>query len=286
MGIHAAGGNGFRSGGRINYSIGIEVVGHYTHVQWPAPVAALVGHTVAALKHKLGTFELKHQPFVGGVSSHRDYNKPSCPGDAITNDFYIGVLREGWSRFRQDGAPAPTPAVLADISPDMPILGPDSGTMQQAVAYIKQQLPASSEYSSDVEIIMGYYWQYAPGVGLDPFLAACQCIFETDALRSRWAGRPRRNPAGLGVRQEGGLSFETWEDAVQAHIGQLLAYALTDEEANEAQRQMMSRNPRHHRIPADHRGQAKTLTGLNNRWTDNPQYADGLVSRAQAVRGA
>jgi len=40
VGIHAAQGNSYRdSGGKLHYSIGIEVVGYYEKVRWPAAVA-------------------------------------------------------------------------------------------------------------------------------------------------------------------------------------------------------------------------------------------------------
>ena len=276
IGIHAAQGNSNRKDGKLHYSIGIEVVGYYAHVPWPEPVQRMVGHAVAVLKRKLGTFELRHQPNGGGISSHRDYNKPSCPGAAVTNEFYLRVLNDGWQRLVN-----PT-----QLTHDAPILGSPTGTLEQAVAYVTAQLPPDSEYRNDVGIIMGYYWRYAPAVGVDPFLAAAQCIFETDALRSHWAARPRRNPAGLGVRQEGGLSFSSWEESVQAHIGQLLAFALRDDEANDAQRQMMARNPRHGHIGADLRGTAKTVAGLNNRWTAGPDYAAKLISRATSIRNS
>lgn len=281
VGIHAAQGNSNNQGGRLHYSLGIEVIGYYEQVAWPAPVAALVGHAVAVLKRRLGTFELRYKVNQGGISSHRDYNKPQCPGSAISEDFYIGVLNEGWQRLINPVQPR----IAERITADSPILGPASGQLDQAIAYIKAQLPADSEYKNDVETIMGYYWQYAPAVGVDPFMAAAQCVLETDALRSQWAGRPRRNPAGLGVRQEGGLLFPSWEEAVQAHIGQLLAFALRDDQANDAQRQMMQRNPRHNRIAGDLRGSAPTLRGLNNRWTADPIYADKLATRAAAMRG-
>jgi hypothetical protein len=284
QGIHAAAGNG--SG--ANYSVGIEVVGHYTHVHWPPPVEELVGHAVAVLRRQLGTFDLVHRRFSGGISGHRDYNKPSCPGDAVTTSYYMGVLQRGWERLQQGATPPPTPppgppTAARPFGVVMSILGAESGNRDATIRYIRARLPGNSEYRNDVETIMGYYWQFAPPVGVDPFLAACQCIFETDSLRSHWAGRPRRNPAGLGVRQEGGLSFATWEDGVQAHIGQLLAYALRDEEASAEQRQMMRRNPRHHRIGLESRGAAKQLSGLNNRWTNDPEYAEKLIQRMQDV---
>lgn len=289
-GVHAKEGNG--SGN--SYSIGIEVVGDYTNVVWPEPVANLVGHAVAVLKQRLGTFELRYQRMAGGISSHRDYNKPACPGNAISNDFYLDAINRAYQRLTGGGtisvmqaqpAPAAPSVVASPITADSPLLGPDSGGVERCVAFIHKR-PQATEYNNDVETIMGYYWKYAPAVGLDPFIAACQCIFETDALTSQWAARPRRNPAGLGVRQEGGLSFDTWENAVQAHLGQLLAFALTDAEANDAQRAMMARNPRHANIPAQLRGAAKTIAGLNGRWTDNSDYATGLVNRIASVQQA
>ena len=279
IGIHAAQGNSYTRDGRLHYSIGIEVVGYYEHVQWPAPVQQLVGHAVAALKRRLGTFELRYQRFAGGVSSHRDYNKPQCPGRAISEDFYIGVLNEAWQRLNRPAQPE-----VAALNVNSPIMGSASGPIEQLIAFVKAQLPPDSEYKNDVEKILGYYWQYAPPVGVDPFLAASQMVFETDALRSQWAARPRRNPAGLGVRQEGGLSFATWEDSVQAHIGQLLAFALRDDQANQAQREMIARNPRHGHIAPELRGSAATLSGLSDRWTADPRYADKLTARAVAIR--
>lgn len=274
IGIHAAQGNSYREGSRLHYSIGIEVIGYYEHARWPEPVERLVASAVNALRDRLDTFEIRYKPFAGAISSHRDYNKPQCPGAAITEDYYIGVIRNGQ---RIEGA--------SRITEDAPLLGPASGTLEQAVAYIKARLPADSEYRDDVETIMGYYWRFAPPIGVDPFLAAAQCVHETDALRSYWAGRPRRNPAGLGVRsREEGLSFESWEASVQAHIGQLLAFALRDEDASDAQRAMMQRNPRHHEIAPELRGCAPTLRGLNNRWTAGDNYAASVVARANAMR--
>lgn len=278
IGIHAAQGNSYTRDGQLHYSIGIEVIGYYENVQWPTPVAQLVGHAVAVLKRRLGTFELRYQRFAGGISSHRDYNKPQCPGRAITEDFYIRVLNESWQRLTAPVAP------VAALSLDSPILGPASGSAEQMIAFIKAQLPPDSEYRDDVEKIVGYYWQYAPPVGVDPFLAATQMVLETDALRSQWAARPRRNPAGLGVRQEGGLSFPTWAAAVQAQLGQLLAFALPAEQASPAQRAMIARNPRDGQIGAELRGSAPTLRGLSSRWTSDPAYAEKLVARARAIR--
>jgi hypothetical protein len=123
IGIHAKWGNSFHDAtGRLHYSIGIEVVGDYTRVQWPIAVQRMVGGAVAILQKGLGTFALEYlyptpeskpgratkvvggetveycphpeRLRWGGLFSHRDTNKSACPGNAITEPFYVGVCRE------------------------------------------------------------------------------------------------------------------------------------------------------------------------------------------------
>lgn len=94
QGIHAAGGNGNIHNGGKDYSIGIEVVGNYSEKRWPIAIETNVAAAVWALYCKLGTFKLEHGIGPGYISGHRDYNKPSCPGDAIEDAYYIGVIKE------------------------------------------------------------------------------------------------------------------------------------------------------------------------------------------------
>jgi hypothetical protein len=102
-GVHAASGNGTAR----SYSVGIEVIGHYEHVRWPAAVEENVGRAVVALRRRLGTFQITHKRGPGGVSCHRDYNKPSCPGSAITDDYYLDVI----GRYTRPVVPTPVLAV-------------------------------------------------------------------------------------------------------------------------------------------------------------------------------
>jgi hypothetical protein len=90
-GVHAMEGNGRPR----SYSIGIEVVGYYEHVTWPEDVADNVRRVVLALQAQLKTFELVHKKGPGGISAHRDYNKPECPGAKITTEYYMGVITKG-----------------------------------------------------------------------------------------------------------------------------------------------------------------------------------------------
>jgi hypothetical protein len=227
---------------------------------------------VRLLRWIAGRLHLVYQPD-RSLIGHRDIDpvdKGFCPGPQMD--------------FAQLATAANAPDIpFPPISGDSPLLGPPTGPQDKAVAYIKAHLKQGSEYKNDVEIIVGYYWKYALQVGMDPFLGVAQCAHETDSLSSAWAARPHRNPAGLGVHEEGGLSFATWDDAVQAHLGQLLAFALTDAQANANQRAMMLRNPRYPLIPAGFRGAAGRWKDLGGRWTQNPDYAAGVIRRAQEM---
>ena len=177
-----------------------------------------------------------------------------------------------------------------------PILAPTSAQPDQAIGYI---LARGSIYSPDsIATIVGHYWRFAPEVGIDPVLAIAQCIHETSErdpatgkwlpLSSWWAQRPRRNPAGLGVtgrteRSEPrdaatawafddrtgvwrhGLSFPSWHVSSRAHLGRLLAYALTDEQMDQAQRSLMDEALSWRPFPADLRGTAPILKQLGAR---------------------
>lgn len=296
IGIHAASGNAYREHGTLHYSIGIEVVGYYEHVPWPEPVLANVAAAVCSLKAALGTFDFVSGPRAGQIAEHRMFNKPACPGAAIRPKFYLPRFRQAWAQ-RVGAAPAP-------ISADSPLLAPPRATVAQALAYMQRR--PHGEYTSDdlARSILPAYWKLCVEVGLDPLLAIAQLIHETDNLCSWWAARPRRNPAGLGVtgrttvsrpahgawvEHEGswkeGLCFASWQDeAIPAHIGRLLSYALTDEQANEAQRALIAQALVLRPLPAANRGVAPTLAGLNGRWAvPGTTYAQAIARIANAI---
>ncbi len=212
------------------------------------------------------------------------------------------------------GLPTHAATQAPPITADSPMLAPPSATAEQAIAYILQR--GSTYVPYDVDVIVRYYWQFAPPVGIDPLLAIAQCILETSApqpdgtywpLSSWWAQRPRRNPAGLGVTGQtshqppaaaaeqwtwdadgriwrAGISFATWELSSQAQLGHLLAYALRDEEMTPAQFALSRQSPRLHLLPDSYRGSARTLRGLNGRWAvPGTTYADSIASIAQRI---
>ena len=72
-GVHAIGAN--------ESMWGIEVVGNYSKLPWAPETRALALHAGAAL---LRWRRLPVTPAT--VKGHRDYNKPSCPGNAVDLD--------------------------------------------------------------------------------------------------------------------------------------------------------------------------------------------------------
>jgi hypothetical protein len=103
IGIHAKEGNSYKdAGGRLHYTLGVEVVGWYGKVGWPPAIRALLRGAIQALRNQLQTFLIvykpapAHQPAAhqGSIAFHRDYNKPECPGAKIVPDYAIPILKE------------------------------------------------------------------------------------------------------------------------------------------------------------------------------------------------
>ncbi len=202
-----------------------------------------------------------------------------------------------------------------------PLLAPSTVDSKQPYLWLcNHALTHASEYSSgDFASIVHYYYHYAEETGLDPLLALAQCVHETGGLTSWWAGRPRRNFAGIGVSGhtlvppegsptdpadpdfwrpadeegweyhaerglwEAGCTFGSVREAVRKHVGRLLAYALHDEEANEAQLRLIKEALDHRGLPARFRGAAPTIKGLVGRWATDPRYVTKLVNTANML---
>lgn len=99
VGIHAKEGNSYGTGANLHYSVGIEVIGYYEHVTWDSKTASNVRAAVQALCTRLDISPVyragpTHTPasHARSLSSHRDYNKPQCPGKAITEAYYTSAV--------------------------------------------------------------------------------------------------------------------------------------------------------------------------------------------------
>lgn len=198
------------------------------------------------------------------------------------------------------------PLVARAIPPDdAPILGPASGTMRQAFDWLVARTP---HYTAvDVARIVRAYARIGSQVQIDWFLALAQLCHETGSLTSWWAQVPLRNPAGIGVsgavragspnapppgewvwdgeKWHAGWRFPSWTNhAVPTHLGLLLAYAIRDENATDAQLTLMSQTIGGRKLGAL-RGIAPTVTGLNGRWAvPGTIYGQRIVRMAKWMR--
>ncbi|KAB8140190.1 hypothetical protein F8S13_24515 [Chloroflexia bacterium SDU3-3] len=185
------------------------------------------------------------------------------------------------------------------------ILGPNHASQEQCARFISAR-PHGDYTEYDIRrVIVPAYFRIAQSVGLDPVIAIAQLIHETGNLTSWWAQRPRRNPAGIGVtgqqsvrrppsgswvwnentnRWHEGVAFTTWDkDAIPAHVGRLLAYALRDEQASPAQSRLITQALTFRPL-SRYRGEARLLQNLNGRWAvPGATYADKLAAVASTI---
>jgi hypothetical protein len=245
-GIHAMDnwGNFFTgTDGRKHYSIGIEVVGGYDNKPWPDDVAGMVGYAVAVLKRKLGTFDLKYlyeNPSSkpgredtgrtnrqgnkiyrcahpdrlrwGGITSHRDYNKPECPGAKITEQFYMRVLNEGWTALQG----------VSSSGVDIPIKGAATISPARFTAVLK-------EYDSPAFAEADTLYQMAVQNGIDPAVALAFFVQTSKAgtgyanpakaTNHNWGEVPG-DRSGIGGLQ----AYPSWAEGLQGWIAVMMKY--------------------------------------------------------------
>jgi len=161
--------------------------------------------------------------------------------------------------------------------------------------------------SMDWRSILRSYDSAAREANLNPYILVAQMAKETDWGRSWWSQRPRRNPAGIGVTGETskeepadesawakdtdnniwkkGYSFKSWEIAVRAHVGHMLAYMYKDTELNAVQKVLVAGDPRARFIPNDKRGSVLILNDLDGKWAvPGVGYGNSIATLANALR--
>ncbi|MGQ9612659.1 glucosaminidase domain-containing protein [Chloroflexus sp.] len=179
---------------------------------------------------------------------------------------------------------------------DSPILGPQIAAMDQMSRYILSRPHGEYTEKDIADVIIPAYLRVCIPVGVDPVLAVAQMIHETGNLTSFWSQRPQRNPAGIGVtgqwqlhqptdlrgwayntqrwRWEVGVRFATWaDDAIPAHVGRLLAYALPEGSETPPQRELIAKALGYRPFPRVFRGSAQTIKQLGR--AHNPLAAQG-----------
>jgi hypothetical protein len=207
----------------------------------------------------------------------------------------------------------------AGITENSTLLSAPRARKEQARAYIVK-LGSTAYTDQDISLIINHYWKHAVPVGLDPLLAVAQCIHETSfeghPISSWWARRPRRNPAGIGVNGRtrttpppdpqnwagdppdnptiwrAGLSFSSWEEAVRAQVGRLLAYAIPAGQGTNAQKALIDFALSVRPLGSALRGSAPTLKPLGAKhnptgtgWaTPGAQYGARIAAIAKKIR--
>jgi hypothetical protein len=244
VGIHAGAGNGSVKQGW--YSIGLEVVGDFDQARPAGPVWAYSLAVMGELSRRLAI------PPRQLISFHRDYTTAkSCPGWALTKAWVWAAVEASLAGCGPEHYDAQSP-----------LTGHTGVTAADAARWVNGRGSAYTPY--DVTSICNLYWRWGESAGLNPLIALAQSIHETSAQIDNdppwepwgawWSQRPRRNPAGIGVtgasapeaprgfqhrvgsafydtwavagagRWSEGVSFPSWDVAVQAHMGRLLLY--------------------------------------------------------------
>ncbi len=170
------------------------------------------------------------------------------------------------------------------ITPTIELLAAPRVSAARVIASIK----ASEHGAYDdavLDLLVNDYFIVCQRVGLDPLLALAQMIYETNNLTGGWVAPPHANLANLGVtgEPEVGLSFASWARSTRVHVGLLLAYALTDEQANAEQWALIATAMHVVPIPAAQRGRAKTLYDLSGIWRDDTEYAEKVAQVANTI---
>jgi hypothetical protein len=107
------------------------------------------------------------------------------------------------------------------------------------------------------------------------------------ASREMHDAYPERYPdfqPGPDGRWQQGLAFKSWcSDAIPAHAGRLLAYALREGQGTSPQKRLIDVALNLRSLPASYRGAAPTLRGLNGRWATGQGYAAAISDIANAM---
>ena len=279
--------DGIRRSGLNSWSVGIELSNRnnladsYPDEQYHA--------TVALTRYLVATYEIPRSQLVRhlDISPGRKTDPAGFPWEQFVN----AVYGEQTAPVRYSGESLIVAAPL--------------GIEEQAIEWLVKRSSCYSSWSIR-EIVYGYS-SVGARVGVDWFLAMAQMAHETGSLTSWWCDRPRRNPAGLGVtghsiqaavppgphwafrdgRWWEGISFAQWvPDAIEAHLGRLLAYALTDAQATSEQKRLIDYALSLRPLPPHLRGIAPTMAGLNGRWAvPGATYGQAIAGLANRMRG-
>jgi mannosyl-glycoprotein endo-beta-N-acetylglucosaminidase len=179
----------------------------------------------------------------------------------------------------------PVPETPTKITPQTTLLAEPRVTLKRLEKF---EIGRKHGVYTDANVrgILKKYVTLCTRMGLDPLLVVSQMLEETGHLTSPKSQPPQRNPAGIGATggKVEGASFATWDNAIRAHVGRLLAYALAEGEETPAQRALIKEALKVRSLPADRRGCAPVLAGLAGKWAMDPDYAVKISAIANQIR--
>lgn len=270
------------------YTISVEHAGYYQDT-WSDAMDATNTKLLIWLAEQFPNLA----PYVPGKSliGHCDISpveRKNCPGPHVDYGRIAAAANGERALAVNDTRTLAAPATEIGLTPDSAILARPYTTPEQAASYILARPHGEYTKSDIARTIIPTYWEVCGQAGVDPVVAVAQMIHETGNLTSAWSQRPRRNPAGIGVTNElgVGISFPSWNrDAIPAHVGRLLAYALTDPQANPTQRGLIATALHWRPLSEQMRGVAPTLKGLEGTWAvPGDGYAEKLAAIGRAIQ--
>lgn len=276
---------------------------HYQHLMTPSappplpPQIAIHPTFIASWERSGGVWKPEHL-----TPGHP--TAPAVQRDGLlTQAFERGVarLRDGQVEWLLLSELAPVTSALPHepVTPDSPLLSTRAIAEEPVVRFI---LSRDCGYDAEtVGIIVRAYLRTCAQGDLDPAIAIAQMLHETGNLTSFWSQPPRHNLAGIGVTGQTatapmpgyvfdpqrnlyacGVVFPSLNDAVIAHCGRLLAYALSHAVTDE-QDQMIHDALVWRTLPERYRGCAPTLAGLAGTWATDQAYAEKVARKANEV---
>lgn len=257
---------------------------------------------------------LSRYPWITKIDTHRAQAIPR--GRKIDPSGWDDAAFYAWrDAIVRPETPAPTPSEPLRLTDAATILCAPRTTADQCIAYMLSR-PHDNYTDADIrDRVVPAYAALCADVGIDFLIAISQLIHETENLTSWWSARPRRNPAGLGVTGETrsahlspgrdwalapdglwhtGLSFATWaDDAIPAHVGRLLAYAINPTSGTAAQRALAVKALAIRPLPSAMWGSSPILRTLGkahnptgNGWASpGDTYGAKIADIANAIRG-
>ena len=166
------------------------------------------------------------------------------------------------------------------------LIAPTRGTLEQAMTYAARfRFPNADQ---DVTDYLKEVFRLAPMVGLDASVVVSQSAWETGNWSSIW-WLTRRNPAGIGItgdptQNAASKIFADGTEAARAQIVHLWLHAAAGSATPEVLKPFYKLDPRAGALLEEEwAGTVKTIDDLSGKWAVDPDYAEGIAAKGNAI---